>query len=248
MDKGIHGNAVNVKDVSDIAKAIVEKGLTFKGTKLTKGKDQIQKPEQATLQLGNTIAIDSSESKHGESKDPDGKVLPHKENDIDISVVKEDKDNVKIKLELNKSTKVSEDDERVVTSKAVKTAIDTMQNEINDKISKTDANNPFETTYKDKDGKELVKVGDKYYKKEDVKNLKYDETKKKFVNSDNSDLATDQQPKEVAKNGVKAKINLKGDTPKKIANVDSGLGLEKYQDPNTDDMDEEAKKERDSKS
>lgn len=96
-----------------------------------------------------------------------------------------------------------------VTSKAVKTAIDTMQNEINDKISKTDANNPFETTYKDKDGKELVKVGDKYYKKEDVKNLKYDKIKKKFVNSDNSDLATDQQPKEVAKMGLKRRLAKK---------------------------------------
>lgn len=28
MDSGIHGNAVNVKDVSDVAKAIIEKGFT----------------------------------------------------------------------------------------------------------------------------------------------------------------------------------------------------------------------------
>ncbi|WP_249961243.1 YadA-like family protein [Histophilus somni] len=222
--KEISSNVVNVKDLSDVAKAIIDKGLTFKGTELKDDKTQ----QQATISLGSTIEIDSSESKNGKAS-----------KDIKVSVSAN-----KITLALNKSEALSLEDERVVTSKVVKTALDDMKNEINNKISKTDANNPFETTYKDKDGNELVKVGDKYFKKEDVENLKYDEANKKFVNKDGSDLNSENQPKEVVKNEVKEEINLKGDTPKKIANVDSGLGLEKYQEPDTNGMDDEAKKDK----
>ncbi|WP_249963344.1 YadA-like family protein [Histophilus somni] len=117
---------------------------------------------------------------------------------------------------------------------------------IDEGLTLTDANNPFETTYKDKGGKELEKHGDKYFKKEEVAKLpegaKYDADKGKFTDKDGRDLP--QQPTAIATE-VKEEINLKGGTPKKIANVDSGLGLEKYQKPNTDGIvDEEAKKQK----
>uniref|UniRef100_Q0I2H0 Autotransporter adhesin n=1 Tax=Histophilus somni (strain 129Pt) TaxID=205914 RepID=Q0I2H0_HISS1 len=226
--ENIKNNAVNVKDLSDVAKAIIDKGLTFKGTELKDDKTQ----QQATISLGSTIEIDSSESKN--SKASDGKDAP-KEKDIKVSVGAN-----KITLALNKSEALSLEDERVVTSKAVKTALDDMQSEINNKISKTDANNPFETTYKDKDGKELEKHGDNFYKKDEIPDgAKYNADKGKFTDKDGRELP--QQPTAIAKNEVKEEINLKGDTPKKIANVDSGLGLEKYQEPNTDNLDDEAK-------
>ncbi|WP_249963457.1 YadA-like family protein [Histophilus somni] len=230
--KEISSNVVNVKDLSDVAKAIIDKGLTFKGTELKDGTTQ----QQATISLGSTIEIDSSESKNGKASD--GKDAP-KEKDIKVSVDSSNSAN-KITLALNKSDALSLDDERVVTSKAVKTALDDMQNEINNKISKTDANNPFETTYKDKDGKELEKHGDNFYKKDEIPDgAKYNADKGKFTDKDGRDLP--QQPTAIATNEVKEEINLKGGTPKKIANVDSGLGLKKYQEPNTNNLDDEAK-------
>ncbi|WP_195836293.1 YadA-like family protein [Campylobacter portucalensis] len=235
-------NAVNVQDLSTIAKAIIDKGLTFKGTELTKPQGGQQTQQQATFSLGSIIEIDSSESKNGKSKDSSGSELDKKDKDIKVSIASNNNTN-KITLSLNKSEALSLEDERVITSKAVKTAIDAMQNEINDKISKTDANNPFKTTYKDENGKELEKHGDKFYKKEDIPDgVKYDKNKQKFVKTDGNE--TDKQPtalNEDEAEKVQEIINLKGN-PKKIANVDSGLGLKKYKELNPQDSDEEAKK------
>ncbi|WWO73214.1 YadA-like family protein [Histophilus somni] len=119
--ESIKNNAVNVKDLSDVAKAIIGKGLTFKGNELTE-QGQPQKLQEATLQLGGTVAIESSESVNGKSKDSRGQLFDRKENDIKISAKPKDASNSKdvtLTLELNKATSVKADDERVVTSKAV---------------------------------------------------------------------------------------------------------------------------------
>uniref|UniRef100_Q0I566 Autotransporter adhesin n=1 Tax=Histophilus somni (strain 129Pt) TaxID=205914 RepID=Q0I566_HISS1 len=133
----ISKNAVNVKDLSDVAKAIIGKGLTFKGNKLTASVDGKQTQEQATLQLGGTVTIESSESVNGKSKSPDGNEQPAKDDDIKISVKPSDTDNSKDKvtltLELNKATSVKADDERVVTSSAVANEFSKINKTIKDK-------------------------------------------------------------------------------------------------------------------
>uniref|UniRef100_Q0I3Z2 Uncharacterized protein n=1 Tax=Histophilus somni (strain 129Pt) TaxID=205914 RepID=Q0I3Z2_HISS1 len=236
--KGDNSNAPykTYKDAIDGLITAVNGGITLKGNKLTDNNNGIQKLEEATLQLGDTISIESSQSNNGKSKDTAGKLEPKKDDDIEISVKQDDTNNKKtLTLILNKSTKVSEDDERVVTSSAVKKAIDEVQ-------KATDANNPFKTTYKDETGSELEKHGDKFYKKDEIpEGSKYDPTKGKFVDENGAELSDDKQPKVVKNDKVKEEINLKGNTPKKIANVDSGLGLKKYQDPTTGNLDDEAK-------
>ncbi|WP_249963348.1 YadA-like family protein [Histophilus somni] len=132
----ISNNAVNVKDLSDVAKAIIGKGLTFKGNELTE-QGQPQTLQEATLQLGGTVAIESSESVNGKSKDSRGQLSDRKENDIKISVKPSDtnnsKDKVTLTLELNKATSVKEDDERVVTSSAVANEFSKINKTIKDK-------------------------------------------------------------------------------------------------------------------
>lgn len=85
----IKNNVANVQDLSDVAKAIINKGFTLKGTKLKKQDDGSQKEEQESLKLGGTISIESSTSNNGKSKSPDQTEQVKKENDIEISVTKE---------------------------------------------------------------------------------------------------------------------------------------------------------------
>ncbi|THA21261.1 hypothetical protein E5361_07005 [Histophilus somni] len=104
--------AVKYKDSKD------QKQTTFKGaideliTAVNKGivfKGNDQAPSTATMQLGGALTIDSSTSK----QDANDTVK-------DITAkVETDTDGAKLTLTLNKSTAVKEDDERLVTSKAV---------------------------------------------------------------------------------------------------------------------------------
>ncbi|MFY1028365.1 hypothetical protein ACE4RU_11835, partial [Actinobacillus seminis] len=84
----------------------VNKGLIFKGN---------ENKTTTTMQLGGTLTLDSSESKT--------KTAGSAEKDIKISVEPNNNgsttDAGKLTLKLNKADKVNEDDERVVTSKAV---------------------------------------------------------------------------------------------------------------------------------
>ncbi|MBB5152455.1 hypothetical protein HNR69_001925, partial [Histophilus somni] len=82
----------------------VNKGISFKGNDTTNG--------TANMQLGGTLVFDSSESKTKQ----DGT----KGKDITVKATADANDgNAKITLELNKAETVDENDERVVTSKAV---------------------------------------------------------------------------------------------------------------------------------
>ncbi|TDF37845.1 hypothetical protein E1290_07530 [Histophilus somni] len=140
----IEGNAVNVGDVSKVVKAILDKGITLKGNTLTEsGQGQPQKTQETVFKLGDTLTIDSSESIHEKSKDLGGKTLDRKEKDINVSLKSDADKSSTITLGLNKSTVVTEEDERVVTSKAVATALKnyTETSKLGDTYLKIDGSN-----------------------------------------------------------------------------------------------------------
>lgn len=105
-------NPTTFKDAIDGLISSVNKGITFKGN------DPSQQGTSTTLQLGGTLNIDSSESKKDSSSS--------KEKDIKVTLTPNNSDPTSagtLKLELSKSTSIDENDERVVTSKAVATKL-----------------------------------------------------------------------------------------------------------------------------
>ncbi|WP_249962484.1 YadA-like family protein [Histophilus somni] len=121
--------------IDDLTTAI-NNGLTFKGTDSSK---------TTTIQLGATLTINGEDTKAGKESDKD-----KTEKDINVEVTpndtnpKDPKDAGTITLKLNKSDSVNENDERVVTSKAVYTKYKELDDKITDTKIKYRANSSKE--------------------------------------------------------------------------------------------------------
>ncbi|THA21841.1 adhesin [Histophilus somni] len=99
--ENIENNAVNVKDLSDVAKAISDKGIQLKGNGTS--------ADTKTLKLGSVLTVDSSQSKKTNAN----------EKDITTKLSSDSNGALTLTLELNKATSIDGNDERIVTSKAV---------------------------------------------------------------------------------------------------------------------------------